>query len=89
MGQIKTLHVKNLAKTLLEKYPDKFTNNYEKNKEWMKKLVETESKTIRNKVAGYLVHLVEKKERPVGFEVVPQIKDKNLKRGRQRGRRRR
>ena len=87
MGQIKTLHIKNLAKELLEKYPDKFTNNYEKNKELMKKLVEMESKTIRNEVAGYIVHLIEKKEHPVGFEVILQAKEE--KRRPRRGRRRR
>ena len=73
----------------MEKYPDKFTNNYEKNKELMEKLVEMESKTIRNQVAGYLVHLVEKKEKPVGFEVTFQSKEKDVRRGRQRGRKRR
>ena len=89
MGQIKTQYIKNLAKTLLEKYPDKFTKNYEKNKEWMDKLVQMESKTIRNQVAGYLGHLVKKKERPVGFEITPQIKEKEMTRGRQRRRKRR
>jgi len=87
LGQIKTLYVKNLAKTLLEKYPDRFTVDYEKNKEWMDKLVKMESKTIRNKVAGYLTHLVEKKEKPVGFEVTFQSKDKE-RRGTRRRRRR-
>jgi len=87
LGQIKTLHIKNLAKTLLEKYPDKFTNDYEKNKELMKKMVEMESKTIRNEVAGYIVHLIEKKEHPVGFEAIPKVKDE--RRRPRRGRRRR
>ena len=47
-----------------------------------------ESKTIRNEVAGYIVHLVEKKERPVGFEVAPQVKEDTRRRPR-RGRSRR
>jgi len=53
----------------------------------MKKLVEMESKTIRNEVAGYIVHLIEKKEHPVGFEVTLQAKEE--KRRPRRGRRRR
>jgi len=84
LGQIKTMYVKNLAKKLLENFPDKFTKDFEKNKEWIDKLVQLESKTIRNKVAGYLTHLVEKKEKPVGFEVILQKKERE-----RRGRRRR
>ena len=84
MGQIKTMYVKNLARKLIEIFPDKFTKNFEKNKEWIDKLVQLESKTIRNKVAGYLTHLVEKKEKPVGFEVILQKKERE-----RRGRRRR
>jgi len=78
------MYVKNLAKKLLENFPDKFTKDFEKNKEWIDKLVQLESKTIRNKVAGYLTHLVEKKEKPVGFEVILQKKERE-----RRGRRRR
>ncbi len=64
MGQIKNQFIKNLAKTLIEKYPDKFTNSFEKNKEEIDKIVVLESKTIRNKVAGCLVHEIRKREMP-------------------------
>ena len=82
MGQIKTMYVKNLARKLIEIFPDKFTKNFEKNKEWIDKVVQLESKTIRNKVAGYLTHLVEKKEKPVGFEVTLQKKERERRRRR-------
>ena len=52
MGQVKNLAIKNVARDLVEKYPDKFTTDYDKNKEEMDKLVTVESKKIRNKVAG-------------------------------------
>jgi small subunit ribosomal protein S17e len=90
LGQIKTLHVKSLAKTLIEKYPDKFSKSFEKNKKEMDKIVEMESKIIRNQVAGYLVHLVGKKENPPSFEMIQQTKEikQRRERGRGRGRRR-
>jgi len=76
------MYVKNLARKLIEIFPDKFTKNFEKNKEWIDKVVQLESKTIRNKVAGYLTHLVEKKEKPVGFEVTLQKKERERRRRR-------
>jgi len=64
LGNIKNQFIKNLAKTLIEKYPDRFTNSFEKNKEEMDKIVILESKKIRNKVAGCLVHEIRKREVP-------------------------
>ena len=83
MGQVKNVFIKHLAKSLIEKYPDKFTKDFEKNKEELDKLIELESKKIRNKVAGYLVHLMSKKELP-SFEA-----PYRPRKGEERGRRRR
>lgn len=41
----------------MEKYGDKFTTDFGKNKEIMAELIELKSKTIRNIVAGYLTKL--------------------------------
>lgn len=57
MGRIKTSFIKHIARDLLEKYPEKFTADFEKNKEVVKQLVEIKSKRIRNIVAGYLTSL--------------------------------
>lgn len=64
MGQIKNKVIKGLAKTLIEKYPDKFSKNFEKNKEETDEIILLESKKTRNQVAGYLVHEIRKKEAP-------------------------
>ena len=84
MGQIKNLAIKNMARNLVEKYPEKFTTNYDKNKEEMDKLVIVESKKIRNMIAGYIVHLSRTKNRPKRVEISYQTKEKDrrfLKRG--------
>lgn len=85
MGQIKTTYVKNLARDLVEKYPDKFTDSFEKNKKALEELVELESKKVRNLIAGYLVRL--KGETKI-FEAPRQV-EISKRRGRGRGRRRR
>jgi small subunit ribosomal protein S17e len=87
VGQVRTLHIKNLAKTFVEKYPDRFTKNFEKNKEELDKIVQLESKKIRNEVAGYIVNVIKMQSKPKGMEVTFRPKE-DRRRGRGRRRRR-
>jgi small subunit ribosomal protein S17e len=57
MGRIKTSFIKNIAKDLYEKHADKFSIDFEKNKELLKGLVSFESKRMKNVVAGYMTSL--------------------------------
>ena len=84
MGQIKNLAIKNMARNLIEQFPDKFTTDYQKNKEEMDKLVTVESKKIRNMIAGYIVHIIRVKNSPKKSGISYQFKEKDrrLKRGR-------
>jgi small subunit ribosomal protein S17e len=61
MGRIKTSFVKAIAKDLFEKYADKFTTDFEKNKEVIKELIDIKSKRLRNVIAGYITSLKNKK----------------------------
>ncbi len=61
MGRIKTMLVKKIGKKLIKMYPDKFTTDFETNKNIIKELNIIDSKKIRNKVAGYIVR-VKKRE---------------------------
>jgi small subunit ribosomal protein S17e len=79
VGQIKNTYIKNLTKRLLEEYPEKFTNDFEKNKKELEKLISFESKKIRNLVAGYLVHLTKKKEKLTTIKVSYQAKEEQKK----------
>lgn len=58
MGKVRIRLVKRTAKELLERYPDLFTLDFEHNKEVVKRLLNTKSKRIRNRIAGYITHLV-------------------------------
>ncbi len=57
MGRIKTTFIKRIAKELYEKHEDKFTDNYDKNKQALEPLIRFESKRMRNIVAGYLTKM--------------------------------
>jgi len=54
MGRIKTSFVKHVAKDLVEKYPAKFSTDYDKNKKELSEVMIFASKRMRNIVAGYL-----------------------------------
>ena len=51
---IKPGYIKNIAKTLLEEYPEAFSTDFEQNKESVEKLTNIDSKEVRNRVAGYV-----------------------------------
>ena len=46
--------VKKMANELLERYPDKFTSDFDENKETVKNFAIVRSKELRNKIAGYI-----------------------------------
>jgi small subunit ribosomal protein S17e len=50
--------VKKIAKELVERFPDKFTTDFENNKKLVKILTNISSTKIRNRVAGYTTRLV-------------------------------
>ena len=54
MGRIKTKPVKRATNELLKEYPDKFTSNFDENKKLLADVLVTQSKKVRNTVAGYL-----------------------------------
>ena len=62
MGRVKPGFIKSLAERLLEAYPDKFTDSFEHNKRAVAELASISSKTVRNKVAGYITRLVKRRK---------------------------
>lgn len=62
MGRIRTRDIKDTARKLLERFPDRFTQDFELNKKILNEINLTNNKKMRNKIAGYLVRLVEQKK---------------------------
>jgi len=55
MGNIRQINIKNIAQELIEKYPESFIpGNFEHNKIKVGELVDTKSKLLRNRIAGYV-----------------------------------
>jgi len=54
LGKVYDGKIKGVAKTLLSKYGDRFSDDYYANKEFLKKTAIFRSKKILNRVAGYI-----------------------------------
>ena len=54
LGNIKTLHIKQIAIQLVERFPDQFSRDFEHNKKKVAELTDIKSKEVRNRVAGYV-----------------------------------
>ena len=64
MGKVRPTLVKRISRDLLQKYPDLFTGDFQKNKEILKTLLDVKSKKLRNQIAVYITHLKKIMERP-------------------------
>jgi len=60
---VKPAYIKRLALELLEKFPDEFSKDFEKNKVLVTKLSTISTKNIRNRVAGYITRIVEDRKK--------------------------
>ncbi|MCS7118504.1 MAG: 30S ribosomal protein S17e [Archaeoglobaceae archaeon] len=60
MGTVKPAYIKVIATELMKKYPETFTSNFDENKKLVSQLTNIKSKTIRNRVAGYITRKVNK-----------------------------
>lgn len=62
MGRVRQTYVKRLAKDLVSADEEKFSEDFEENKEALQETGEFTSKRLRNRVAGYIVRVVQNKE---------------------------
>jgi small subunit ribosomal protein S17e len=61
MGRIKQTYLKRVAKNLMAEYPDEFGTDFDVNKKKVGELSTVKSKSIRNKIAGYLSRVMKQK----------------------------
>ena len=57
MGKVRIETVKRVSRELLRRYPDRFTGEFESDKHAVNELVITQSKRLRNRIAGYITRL--------------------------------
>jgi small subunit ribosomal protein S17e len=47
-------------------YHDKFTDDFQANKEFIDQVTESESKYVRNRITGYVTRIIKKEKRAAG-----------------------
>jgi small subunit ribosomal protein S17e len=62
MGRVRQTYVKRLAKNLVRADEEKFSEEFDENKEALQETGEFTSKRLRNRVAGYIVRVIQNKE---------------------------
>jgi small subunit ribosomal protein S17e len=62
MGRIKTTLIKRTAHKIFNDDPSKFKKDFEGNKIIVSESIQTESKKLRNIIAGYVTRLAQKKQ---------------------------
>ncbi|MFQ3308395.1 MAG: small subunit ribosomal protein S17e [Candidatus Nanohaloarchaea archaeon] len=62
MGRVRQTYVKRLARDLVDADEEKFSEDFDENKEALKDTEEFSSKRLRNRVAGYIVRVKQNKE---------------------------
>ncbi|EFA78684.1 40S ribosomal protein S17 [Heterostelium album PN500] len=63
MGRVRTKTVKRASKILIEKYYPRLTNDFDTNKRTCDEVAQIPSKRLRNKIAGFVTHLMRRIER--------------------------
>ena len=54
--------IKRISTAMLEKYPDRFSSDFEQNKKVIQEIATTKSKVLRNRVAGYITSYLRKQK---------------------------
>lgn len=60
MGRVKTVLIKRLSIQLLDRYRDKFTEDFKKNKLVVAQFTDVGSVKLKNSIAGYITRLVKR-----------------------------
>ena len=58
IGRIRTDDIKKTSFELIEKFPDRFSNDYNKNKDILNEMRIVTEKRLRNRIAGYIARSV-------------------------------
>lgn len=58
MGKVRTEHIKRLADELLDRFPGQFSDDFEDNKQAVSMLTQGATQKVRNRVAGYITHVL-------------------------------
>jgi small subunit ribosomal protein S17e len=57
LGNVRTEHIKRIAKELISRFSNRFSSNFEDNKRVVDMLVQGATTKVRNQIAGYITRV--------------------------------
>ena len=76
LGKVRTDTIKRISRELVRRFPDRFSGDFESDKQMVNELVTTPSKRLRNRIAGYITRLkMVEAERLAATEAVVEVPD--------------
>jgi small subunit ribosomal protein S17e len=69
LGKVKTEQVKRVGKELMERFPDKFSSNFDDNKRAVDAYTKGTTTRVRNQIAGYITRAFALAEADSGEQV--------------------
>jgi len=73
--------IKRISTELLEKYPDRFSVDFEENKKIIKEIAVVRSKILRNRIAGYITSYLHKVSIQNEHEISGSDEEEELEKG--------
>lgn len=71
LGKVRIDVVKKTSRKLMESYPDKFTTDFEENKQMVTQLLDSSTKWMRNRISGYVTTLKKTEEKRKAIMATP------------------
>jgi len=68
LGKVRPENVKKVSRELVERYPDKFSTDFQANKKALDFLIQVYSPKLKNRIAGYITRLSAIKQRRANEE---------------------
>jgi small subunit ribosomal protein S17e len=75
LGKVKTEQIKRVAKELLERFPAKFSNNFDNNKRKVQVLTIGTTVRVRNQIAGYITRTLSLAESESSSEDMEEVEE--------------
>lgn len=62
MGRVRQKDIKRTAAEIVRRYRAELTGDFKENREFLNDILKIEGKLMRNRVSGYVTHLLKKKK---------------------------